>query len=251
MTKRFAGILSVFMLLIMVSSAASAYVLLNPARRWFETPKTVRVDSDGMASVNDGNNGVTRSVGAVNAWNSGGVNVVSAATAQVAYSLGDGVSDVIFSDPLRICTGNCLAATTTGYYDTGSSGTCGSLTVVELTDSDIAFNTSYAYTTVGETDGCSGEFYLESVLSHEVGHVIGLGHSNTSSALMYPSISSCNNKAIGTDDTNGRNALYNCTLVPGGGGGGCDLGAPGDACTSNADCCSNSCKGKPGQKKCK
>jgi hypothetical protein len=37
----------------------------------------------------------------------------------------------------------------------------------------------------------------------------------------------------------------------GGGGGGCTLGAPGDSCTANSDCCSNSCKGKPGAKTCK
>lgn len=35
------------------------------------------------------------------------------------------------------------------------------------------------------------------------------------------------------------------------GGGGCTLGAPGDACTSNGDCCSGNCKGKPGRKTCK
>ena len=34
-----------------------------------------------------------------------------------------------------------------------------------------------------------------------------------------------------------------------GGGGGC--GARGSSCTSNAQCCSNSCKGKPGAQTCK
>ncbi len=33
-------------------------------------------------------------------------------------------------------------------------------------------------------------------------------------------------------------------------GGGCTLGQPGDSCTSNGDCCSNKCKGKPGSKTC-
>ena len=35
------------------------------------------------------------------------------------------------------------------------------------------------------------------------------------------------------------------------GGGSCTLGQPGDSCTSNSDCCSDKCKGKPGQKTCK
>jgi len=95
---------------------------------------------------------------------------------------------------------------------------------------------------------CSNEIYLESVLAHEVGHVIGLAHSNTSSALMYPTVSYCSNKAVGSDDINGRNALYNCTLNEGGGGG---CSPPGTSCTSNSSCCSNSCKGKPGQKTCR
>ena len=37
----------------------------------------------------------------------------------------------------------------------------------------------------------------------------------------------------------------------GGGGGGCTLGAKGDVCTSNSDCCSNKCTGKPGHQSCK
>jgi subtilisin family serine protease len=37
----------------------------------------------------------------------------------------------------------------------------------------------------------------------------------------------------------------------GGGGGSCELGQAGDACSSDAECCSNSCKGKPGSKTCK
>jgi subtilisin family serine protease len=37
----------------------------------------------------------------------------------------------------------------------------------------------------------------------------------------------------------------------GGGGGECTLGQPGAPCTDNSQCCSNSCKGKPGAKTCK
>jgi hypothetical protein len=247
MTKRHAMLVSCFLVLILVTTAASAYVLLSPTRRWFSTPVNINVDADGMASVTTADHGVAAAAGAVTAWNGSGVNVTASSVNQVAYDLGDGVSDIIFSDPLHICTGNCLAATTTGYYDTGSDGTCDSLAVVEITDADVAFNTNYDYTTTNE-GGCTNEIYLEAVVSHEVGHVIGLAHSNSSSALMYPSVSYCNNKPIGSDDISGRNALYDCTLNT---GGGCTLGQQGDSCTVNADCCSNSCKGKPGRKTCR
>src|SRR5262245_16174015 len=140
MTKRSVRVLSVFLVFTLAASASFAYVLLTPTRRWFSTPRTVNIDVLGMASVTTAAHGPAAAQGAVNAWNSGGVDVVSAAVGQVAYALGDGNSDVIFSDPLHLCTGTCLAATTTGYYDTRSTGTCGGLTDVEITDADVAFN---------------------------------------------------------------------------------------------------------------
>jgi len=233
-----------------VSTGAFGYALLSPARRWFnaDTPRQVNVDNRGVASVTGGDpdNGVSASVNAVTAWNGGGVTVTASSSSSVAYRQGDGVSDIIFGDPLHICTGSCLAATLTGYYSTSTTGTCGGLTVAKITDSDVSFNLSYNYTTPAQ-GSCSSEIYLDSVVTHEVGHVIGLAHSGTSSALMYPSVSYCNDKIIASDDTNGRNALYNCTLNEGGGG----CSSAGASCTSNSQCCSNSCKGKPGNKTCR
>lgn len=237
----------------LVSSVASAYVLLSPARRWFSTPKTVYIDNRGLASVTDADHGVTAAVNASNAWNTGSVTPVAAVSATVVYALGDGRSDVIFADPLQICTGNCLAATTTGYYNTGSKACCDGLTLVQLTDADICFNTSYNFTSTGEPDGCSSEIYLETVTTHEVGHLVGLGHSGTSSAIMYASVSYCNNKPMNSDDTNGRNALYDCSSLA---FQACDAQPPptckpkGATCTVNSDCCSNRCRGRSGGKIC-
>lgn len=252
MKSRFARTLGSVALLSIVSSAAFGYVLLSPARRWFPpTPITIRVDSNGLASVNDGSNGANAAAAAASAWNGGGnTNVANGQVASVTYTNGDGQVDIIFADPRHLCTGSCLAATLTGYYNTGSTGSCGGLSVVEVEDADVAFNTSYNYTTAAEVSGgdpCSNEIFLESVVTHEVGHVIGLGHSNNSSALMAPTVSYCVNKPLNSDDISGRDALYNCTF--GGGGGGCS--AAGQSCSANSDCCSNSCKGKPGSKTCR
>ena len=95
---------------------------MNPARRWFppsNTPRLVTVDNRGISSVADRDHGVSAAVGAVTAWNTNGVNPLSSTSGSVAYQLGDGRSDIIFADPLHICTGSCIAATTTGYYNTG------------------------------------------------------------------------------------------------------------------------------------
>jgi len=234
---------SLVVALLMVSTAASAFTLLNPPRKWFTTPRMIDVDSRGLASVSspDPDRGVSLSVGAVEAWDSGGITPTAGRIQNfTTITLGDGNSDLVFGDPIGACSGNCLAATFTGYYNTNQTGTCGALSVVAITDSDVVFNTAYDYTTVAE-GGCSNEIFLESVVTHEVGHVIGLGHSNTQSALMYASVAFCDNKQLAADDINGRDALYNCA----------SCGAAGATCTANSQCCSNSCKGKPGQKKCK
>jgi hypothetical protein len=165
MKNHFARILVAASFVTLVSQATFGYVLLNPARRWFnaDTPRLVRIDNAGVASVTspDPNRGVTAALNAVTSWNGSGVNVTSSQLANVAYVQGDGISDVKFSDPLHICTGTCLAATLTGYYSTAITGTCGSLTVDKITDADVAFNLSYNYTTPAQ-GSCSSEIYLDS-----------------------------------------------------------------------------------------
>jgi len=251
MKNRFHVAVSAAFVMVMVSTAAFGYALLSPTRRWFnaDTPHQVNVDNRGVSTVTGGDpdHGVTAAVNAIRAWNGGGVNVTTSSSASVAYRQGDGISDVIFADPLHLCTGTCLAATLTGYYSTSITGTCGGVTMDRITDSDTAFNLSYDYTTPAQ-GSCSNEIYLDSVVAHEVGHVIGLAHSASSSALMYPSVAYCNDKQVASDDINGRNALYNCTLVEGGGGG---CSAAGASCSTNSDCCSSSCKGGRGGKTCR
>jgi hypothetical protein len=125
-----------------------------------------------MASVTDNDHGVSATVNAVGAW---GTSIVRGQSGTVSYTLGDGRSDVI--SPTRGTSAKArIAATTTGYYDTGTTGTCGGTTMVAITDSDTAFNLAFDYTTTGEPDGCSSEIYLNSVTTHEIGHLIGLGH---------------------------------------------------------------------------
>jgi hypothetical protein len=172
------------------------------------------------------------------AWNGAGAGtVVNAQGGSVAnFTLGDGVPMMNFTDPTGACSGSCLAATFTGYYTQSGRGNNRTYTIV---DADIVTNTAYDWTVVGENGGCSGqEFYLEGVQVHEIGHGLGLGHTNVTGATMYPSVSSCNNNPATTeaDDEAGILDLYG-----GGGGGSCDLGQKGDACTANNQCCSGNC----------
>ena len=192
----------------MVVSAASAYVLLNPIRSW-DAPPTIIVDNQGNSTITDGDGGLSRTIAAItsnSAWNGAGSGTLLAAVpgSTASWTLGDGTPMLSFKDPARGCKGTCLAATYTGYATARGDGT------YAYYDSDIVTNTRQPFTTLGEPDGCSGEFYMEGVMVHEIGHLLGLGHTNVSGATMYPSVSYCNNgpATIENDDRNGINALY-------------------------------------------
>lgn len=210
---------------VIAAASLSAYVLLSPARTWDSAPNYI-VDNRGLSSVNDGDGGATRVVNAINnssvGWNSAGAGTVVTASkgSMSGFSLGDGTPMLNFQDPQNACTGNCLAATFTGYYQSRGDGT------YRIYDADIVTNTAHSWTSQGEDpngSGCSSEFYIEGVQVHEIGHGLGLGHTSVSGATMYPSVSACNNApaSIATDDANAIVALY------GGGGGG---GAPCTGC---------------------
>jgi hypothetical protein len=195
-------------LVLLVVSSASAYVLLSPRRTW-DGAANIIVDNRGQASIADGNGGASRTVSAITAsaaWNgaSTGTRVTAQTGSVTNWQLGDGVVMLNFRDPERACKGNCLAATFTGFYSGRGDGTN------RITDADIVTNTRYSWTSVGETDGCSSEFYIESVMVHEVGHVIGIGHSNVAGATMYPSVGACNNNnaSIEADDRAATQDLY-------------------------------------------
>jgi len=239
---------------LMFVGSVSAYVLLDPPRTW-TLPPTYTVDQRGMASITDGDGGVSATIGAIKsgqAWNGAGAgNIIDAQAGSVAnWQLGDGVPMLNFSDPVRACKGQCLAATFTGFYQNRGDGT------YEILDADIVTNTRYDWTSQNEPDGCFSEFFIEGVQVHETGHGLGLGHTNVGGATMYPSVSACNNgpATIEADDAAGIMALYSGGGPGGGdppGGPSCDLGQKFDACTADNECCSGKCAGKRGEMTCK
>lgn len=229
-----------------------AFVLLSPARTWDSAP-TVIVDNGGLDSITDNDGGVNATVQAINsnqAWNGAGSGtVVNAQAGSIAdFTLGDGQPMLAFSDPVNACKGNCLAATFTGFFSERGDGT------VRIDDADIVTNTRFDWTSESEDPngaGCSSEFYIEGVQVHEVGHLLGLGHTDVSGATMFPSVSSCNNgpATIEADDEDGLNALYSGS-GPGGDGDGSACAEPGEPCRNNNSCCSGDCTGRGQNKTC-
>ena len=207
MKTRIISLSVLFVLACLVAGSLSAYVLLSPRRTWDGAPNVI-VDNRGQSSIADGDFGRTRTRNALtssSAWNGAGTGTrLNATVGSVAsWRLGDGVPMLNFRDPQGACTGNCLAATFTGYYTQRSNGTW------RIYDADIVTNTAWNWASTGEA--CSGtEFFIEGVMVHETGHLLGLGHSSVSGSTMFPSVSACNNgpATIETDDRNGINDLY-------------------------------------------
>ena len=55
----------------------------------------------------------------------------------------------------------------------------------------------------------AGAFDLQTVALHEIGHLLGLGHTDDQKAIMYPTIAQGVTKGLGNDDIAGIKALYN------------------------------------------
>jgi hypothetical protein len=106
------------------------------------------------------------------------------------------------------------AIATTYYWYSGNT----------MIDADIVFWDG-AFRFFSGTSGCTGgsAFYIEDIAAHEFGHALGLGHSASTAATMYPSVSSCNqsNRMLDADDISGVVALYGTRS-----GGGAVPGAP-------------------------
>ncbi|MEN0067833.1 MAG: matrixin family metalloprotease [Myxococcota bacterium] len=188
--NHFVGLAAV--LLLFASNLSYAYILLSPRRAW-QSPPTYIVDNGGLSSVTDSDGGISATINAITsnaAWNGSGsgtvINATSGSTA--GLSLGDGTPMLDFDDPFNACTGTCLAATFTGFFSGG-----------DITDADIVTNTSYSWTSAGEAGGCSGEFYIEGVMVHEIGHALGLAHTPVSGATMFASVASCDNTPASTE----------------------------------------------------
>lgn len=78
-----------------------------------------------------------------------------------------------------------------------------------IVDADIIFyDGTYPFFT--GTSGCSGGVYIEEFAAHEFGHVLGLGHSDVSSATMWPIGKYCSSawRTLDPDDVAGVEALY-------------------------------------------
>ena len=180
--------------------------------------------------------------------------------------------DIAFSDKVLACqSGGGVAAIIYNNVPGSLSGTLGgvatSIPSVGISDTDGATLGAQ----LGETASVTvetGHYAFFDGTSMATPHVSGVA------ALVWSHNASCTNAeiraALGSTAEDlgvaGRDNAYGHGLVQakaavdhlllngcggGGGGGMCELAPSGASCTSDSECCSNSCKGKPGSKTCK
>ncbi|HEV7241096.1 MAG TPA: matrixin family metalloprotease [Thermoanaerobaculia bacterium] len=180
-----------------MAEPALAYVLLSPRRRWATTPVSVRTYNVGNNTIADSDRGVTAVVGAIRVW-----GIISSSSTSSQAVRGSAPATIMLNTNGGICTGNCLAATLTGYYVSQSGDD-------RIYDADVYTSSTHQFYSSREA-ACSAEFDIDGIMAHEVGHVIGIGHSNVSGATMFPSVSQCNLlvRTLEADDRAARDDLY-------------------------------------------
>lgn len=82
---------------------------------------------------------------------------------------------------------------------------------------DVTVDTAETWSVAASTP--AGQFDLQTILLHELGHSLGLNHSSISGATLFPSVSSGSagqDRVLSTDDNVGVSVLYdNFELLPG------------------------------------
>ena len=111
----------------------------------------------------------------------------------------DGLNVVTFVDS-SVPLGSDAIASTFTFFNFDATGT---LTIQEA---DIALNTAAAFSTSGET----GKYDIQSVLTHEAGHFLGLDHAGLLSSVMtaYGVPSKLDQRTLAYDDIAGVTEIY-------------------------------------------
>jgi MYXO-CTERM domain-containing protein len=80
-----------------------------------------------------------------------------------------------------------------------------------ISDADVIINADHYQWVQGSFNGCESAYDLQGVLTHEAGHVLGLGHEQMNdAAVMYPTAGTCETakRTLSDDDMAGLGMIY-------------------------------------------
>ena len=110
----------------------------------------------------------------------------------------DGMNIISFADESMLLGSSVVAATYSFFRsDSGS---------IVSDEADIILNPAFQYSTSGEAN----KFDLQGVLTHEIGHLLGLDHAALLSSVMEPfgSVSQLDQRTLSYDDIAGISEIY-------------------------------------------
>ncbi len=110
----------------------------------------------------------------------------------------DGINLISFADDATVLGSSTLAATFSFF--------CSTCPTFQTQEADIIFNKNFNWTTSGE----AGKYDIQAVLTHEIGHLLGLDHSALVSSVMTPfaAVNSLDLRTLQYDDMAGVAELY-------------------------------------------
>jgi hypothetical protein len=176
-----------------MSIRAKAYVLNGPV--WPGHSTTYVINTTNLDLPDDAVESAVRAGADTWALQTGGAFTFTFTGRSTQTTNGfDGTNLVVFRNA---SSGSAIA--TTYWWSSGST----------IVDADIVFWDG-GFQFFAGTTGCSNGFYIEDIAAHEFGHALGLGHSASPAATMYPTVSSCatGNRVLDADDIAGVVALY-------------------------------------------
>ena len=151
---------------------------------------------------------------------------VSATAAESALKVGLNAWTTGAHSNFHYVYGGRVSDTNTGYdnrnivvFRNASSGSALATTYSwwsgsNLVDADIVVWDQAFHFFTG-TSGCSNGAYLEDVLTHELGHALGLNHSTSTSATMYATYPLCSTamRTLAADDVAAAQSLYGSAVT--------------------------------------
>jgi Matrixin/IPT/TIG domain len=198
--KRYVFILGLFTFCASGFAYTRITVSTGETPKWASMPVTYWINEKGFSKITNGSDflAVHSSFHAWETVASADVQFVSGGKTTATGVGRDGMNVVSFTDTSAPMGSSTIAATFS-FFKRDTSG-------LTIDEADIAFNTALDFSTSAEQN----KFDIQSVLTHEIGHLLGLDHSAMVSSVMVPfgTTSQLDQQTLAYDDIAGITELY-------------------------------------------